>query len=466
VLIRRAELAGGLQRDVRLAGGRIAEIGDGLEPAPGEPTLDAAGGALLPGLHDHHIHLLALAAARRSLRCGPPEVRSAAALAAALRGAAPRDGWIRGVGYHDSVSGSLDRVVLDGLRAEVPVRVQHRSGALWVVNSAGAARLGLDAAGAVPGIERDASGVATGRLHRLDGWLRERLPSAAPDLAPLARELAARGVTGFTDATPGNGEAELGVFSEAIASGALPQRVVLMGSASLPDVQRDPLARGALKLILAEDALPAPEALAGAIADAHAEGRCVALHCVTRAELVVAVAAFAAAGAQAGDRIEHAAVAPPDVVQELAKLPLTVVTQPNFVRERGDAYLAEVEARDRPWLYRCRGWLDAGVSLGGGTDAPFGDADPWLAMAAAVARRSESGAVLAADEALSPERALALFTTHPSDPGGPPRALGEGASADLCLLGASWRVVRRSLASAPVRATFRAGEVVFRADAP
>jgi predicted amidohydrolase YtcJ len=174
----------------------------------------------------------------------------------------------------------------------------------------------------------------------------------------------------------------------------------------------------------------------------------------------VAVAAFAAAGARAGDRIEHAAVAPPEVAAELARLPLTVVTQPNFVRERGDAYLAEVESRDLPWLYRCRGWLDAGVSLGGGTDAPFGHADPWRAMAAAVDRASESGARLAPEEALSPERALALFTTHPSDPGGPPRAVAEGAAADLCLLDAPWREVRRALSSRHVRASFRAGEVI------
>ncbi len=237
-----------------------------------------------------------------------------------------------------------------------------------------------------------------------------------------------------------------------------------MGGAALPDVQSDPLARGALKLILTEDALPDPDELAETIACSHAEDRPVAIHCVTRAELVVAVAAFAAAGARAGDRIEHAAVAPPEVTHELARLPLTVVTQPNFVRERGDAYLAEVEPRDRPWLYRCRGWLEAGVSLGGGTDAPFGDPDPWRAMAAAVERRSESGVVLAADEALAPERALALFTSHPGDPGGPPRGVREGAPADLCLAAVPWRKLREDLSSRHVRVTFRSGQAVFRAD--
>lgn len=467
MLIRAAEVDG-TPWDVRLAGGRISEVARGLSPRPGEPVLDAAGGALLPGLHDHHLHLFALAAAGRSLRCGPPEVRDAASLAAALARAEPVDGWIRGIAYHESVAGELDRARLDALRSDVPVRVQHRSGALWCVNSAGAARLGLDEAAALPGIERDGAGRATGRLFRADAWLRERLgPGVPPDLAATGRALAACGVTGVTDATPGNGKEELGHFVAALRSGALPQRLVLMGSRELPPpASGDParLARGALKLILAEDALPTPEELVDEIVAAHAEERPVAIHCVTRAELVLAVAAFAAAGARAGDRIEHAAVAPPEVTAELARLPLTVVTQPHFVRERGDAYLVDVAPGDRPWLYRCRGWLEAGVPLGGGTDAPFGAADPWAAMRAAVERRSAAGVSLGADEALTPERALALFTTPADEPGGPPRRVEAGAPADLCLLDAPWRIARAELSSRRVRATFRDGEPVFRRD--
>ena len=55
-----------------------------------------------------------------------------------------------------------------------------------------------------------------------------------------------------------------------------------------------------------------------------------------RSELVFAVTALSAAGGRTGDRIEHAAVAPPDAVVLLADLPVAVVTQPNFIRERGD----------------------------------------------------------------------------------------------------------------------------------
>src|SRR5438105_1052736 len=102
MLLRRVELNGGGVLDVRLDHRCVTEMGRSLEPIAHEVVVDGHGGALLPGLHDHHIHLLALAAARRSIDCGPPAVCDAAALTHALRRAATEsaDGaWVRGVGY-------------------------------------------------------------------------------------------------------------------------------------------------------------------------------------------------------------------------------------------------------------------------------------------------------------------------------------------------------------------------------
>jgi predicted amidohydrolase YtcJ len=279
----------------------------------------------------------------------------------------------------------------------------------------------------------------------------------------VGRQLAENGVTGATDATPGNAAAELGLFAEAVATGALPQRLVVMGSPSLPEPSDPRIERGAVKIVLAEHDLPAFDTLCDEIAQAHASARPVAVHCVTRAELVLAVGAFAAAGARAGDRIEHASIAPPDVVKLLADLPLTVVTQPNFVRERGDAYAVEVESGDRPWLYRCRGFDDAAVPLGGGTDAPFGEPDPWAAMRAAVDRRTAGGLRVCPAEALDPERALALFTTRADAPGAAPRRVEVGAPADLCLLDRPWSRARERLSRELVAATIRDGRLLYRA---
>ena len=272
------------------------------------------------------------------------------ALAAALA-RAPGDDWIRGVGYHESVAGELDRDVLDRMLRDRPVRVQHRTGAMWVVNSRGAERLGLHDGELRKGLERGLDGRATGRLYRLDDWLRDRMgPREFPSLGAVGRRLASYGVTGLSDATPANGPDELAAFTAAIECGDLPQSLLVMGSAGLPRPEHPRVTRGPLKLVLAESELPSFGELCERIAAAHSDERPVAIHCVTRPELVFATSAFAAAGCRAGDRIEHASVAPPDAVSELAGLPLTVVTQPGFVHERGDAYLRDVERRDRPFL--------------------------------------------------------------------------------------------------------------------
>ena len=122
---------------------RIVDVGD-LAPHKGEQVLDAAGATAIPGLHDHHVHLRSAAAALTSARVGPAEVRGRDDLARALADAAVgSDGWIRAVGYHEAVAGPLDRDVLDEVSPPLPVRVQHRSGVLWTLNSAGLARVGL-----------------------------------------------------------------------------------------------------------------------------------------------------------------------------------------------------------------------------------------------------------------------------------------------------------------------------------
>lgn len=113
---------------------------------------------------------------------------------------------------------------------------------------------------------------------------------------------------------------------------------------------------------------------------------------------------------------------------------VTIVTQPNSILERGDRYLRDVDECDRPWLYRGRAFLTAGVPLAAGTDAPIGECDSWRAMQAAVSRRSVDGVLMDGAEALAPEQALALFLDPLPQPGGAPRRIHPGLAADLCLL--------------------------------
>lgn len=463
MLIRNAEIHGLGLAHLRIAGGKVAAIGRDLQARDDEAVLEAGGGALLPGLHDHHLHLLALAAALESVPCGPPQVHDAEELARALgRRAAetPGDGWLRGTGYHESVAGDIDRHWLDRVVPDRPLRIQHRSGRLWILNSCALERLQADADAP---LERLA-GRPSGRLYDADAWLRQRLGSRPPGLERVGALLARYGITGVTDTSQHNGPEELAHFAAEQARGHLRQHVLAMGDARLDGaVPSSDVTPGHFKVHLHEIDLPPFDALCDDIRRSHEAGRNVAIHCVTRTELVFACAALDTAGSRPGDRIEHASVAPPETLPALAALGLTVVTQPNFVLERGDLYLKEVDPADRPWLYRARGLLAAGIPLAAGSDAPYGDPNPWLALEAAVTRRTRNGQPLETGEALSPEQALALFTSPAHDPGAPPRRIEVGAPADLCLLDRPWAAAREHPGAVQVLATWRNGQPTWMA---
>jgi predicted amidohydrolase YtcJ len=140
---------------------------------------------------------------------------------------------------------------------------------------------------------------------------------------------------------------------------------------------------------------------------------------------------------------------------------VTVVTQPNFVAERGHEYANEVDADDLDVLYRCGTLFEAGIAVAGSTDAPFGIADPWRAMRAAVERRAEGGAVLGGHETIDARVALGMFLGDLHMPGGPPRAVAAGAPADLCLLHTPLRDALDALDASLVALTTACGRIVY-----
>lgn len=391
----------GRRTDVVLRDGRPA-----CEAIAGAEVVDGRGGALLPGLHDHHLHLLASAAAARSVDCGPPAVRDATSLRAAL--AAAPGPQVRGVGYHERVAGPLHRDLLDQVVPDRPARVQHRTGGLWVLNTLALREIGaLDA--------------TDGRLWRGDPRL---VPDAdAPDLRALGQELAELGVLGVCDATPELAAAAL----QLLVAADLPQQVLALGAPD--DWQGEAVARGPRKVLLGDEDLDW-DALLAALTSARLASRAVAIHTVTRASLVLALAALDEVGRVDGDRIEHAAVVPLELVPRLAGL--AVVTQPALAARRGDDYLRDVEEQDRPDLWRYGSLVAAGVRTAPSSDAPYGPLDPWEVLRQARDRRTPSGVELGSGEAVPVRVALDGMLSALDTPGGPPRSVA--GSTDLVLL--------------------------------
>ncbi len=398
--------------DIRVREGLIVEIGGGLEPQ-GEVLLSGSGAIAIPGLHDHHIHLRSAVAARHSVSCGPPSIQNAADLITALN-CAPGSGWIRGIGYHESVAGEIDRHWLDREGPDRPIRIQHRSGRLWHLNSQA-----CDQISGAPG---------DGRWLDSDAALSGALPRGAHDCAPLVRQLLDWGITGVTDATPRNDDAEAARLARDVA----PLRLIAMGN--------EERTCAPLKIHEHEYNLPSLESLARRIRGAHEAGRTVAIHCVTLAELMLALAAWDEVGAHQGDRIEHGAIIPEHAITRICDHSLAIVTQPLFPVARAAIYARDVDPRDRPDLWRLRSLIEAGVTVAAGSDAPFESANPWEGIRAAT---------LCEKEGITEHVALALYLRDSHDLVRT-RRLKAGAPADFVLLDAE----------RTIKATFLAGERV------
>jgi predicted amidohydrolase YtcJ len=415
--------------------GRIASVASNLAPESDDEVFDAQGGAVLPGLADHHIHLFALAAARHSI-----DVSGVTDLD--TFGVPVGPGWLRAIG----ASRTWTRRELDRAFADRPTRVQHRSGAPWMLNSAAVDRLGPE----LTYTERE-----SGWVWRDDARIRAALADSgergvsADELAALGRELAALGVTGLTDATPTLDEAGLGLLRS-----AMPQEI-----GSLSSEVASPLP---MKIVIADAHPPDFDALVAQFVAARDSGRAVAAHAVSSAALAMAIAAFDIVGAVPEDRIEHAAVCTDLAADRLAQLGVTVVTQPGLWRRRRSEFVDESEPSDVADLWRHGSLQRRGVRVAVGSDAPFGDRDPWQAVHDAATRPPVPAG---SDESVPPQSVLASLLAEAGDPAGTPRAVRVGAPADLVVLDGPRDTVLAQLQQTPrkpVRATLVGGSYCHR----
>src|ERR1700693_2191527 len=197
--------------DVEVLGDTIGAINPSGRTVQDCPSVDLAGRLLLPGFVDCHVHLLSMARHRRSLDLLAADVTDVAGLrdvlAEAAKGTAPGR-WIRAVNFDElsMTDGWLpNRPWLDRITRDRPVRIQHSSQRLDMLNSA--------ALTLIDGDKPEGDGRAYGGLrgkHPADEWTSSQ--ELLDDVAAVSRDLVAAGVTGIQDAGADNGRSELAVL--------------------------------------------------------------------------------------------------------------------------------------------------------------------------------------------------------------------------------------------------------------
>ena len=470
---------------VACANGRIVAVGTPEECARRLPAahrrIEAREATLLPGFVDAHVHVLAAAAAEAGPDVTPRSVANIPELLEALAEAAartPPGRWVRAAGYEELMLAEgrpPTRAELDRAVPAHPVRLIQRSGHAEVLNSRALALVGIDESTPEP------AGAVFGRSlddGRLDGLLigtADAIEAAMPPPDPAAVEAqvrrwaharAAEGVTTLVDAGVRNGPAEWATFERLLTAGAIPQRVVSMESVdalgTLPaEAAAGRLLRGETKLQPATFEGEAPDAgpLEAGVRAAVEAGRRVAMHAPTEPAVAASLAAFRATGAPPGQRIEHAPLLTPQLIEEIVALGAVVVPQPGLLNEVGGRYRQLLDAEQRERLHPWRALLDAGGALAFSSDAPISRASALEAVAAASLDRPPD---LAPGQAIAPLEALRAWTAGAADAAEleDRGRLREGALADLVLVDGP---LERDPASARVRLTVIGGEVAFEA---
>lgn len=483
---------------VAIVGDRIVAHGrfDDLKALVGPRTrlIRLAGSTVAPGLVDCHLHFMEGASAASGVsvaRC-----RTVPDLLADLRiaaGRTPPGNWLRAFGCDEALLQERrgpTREELDQSMPKNPLRLRHQTlHASWL-NSRAIALMGLEQAdfrppdGAV--LWRESSGRLSGLVVGMEEWLSARLPRVTEaELEARARffsrELAAAGITAFTDATVRNGPEDVAIFGRLVARGSIVQRLALMVGAHAIEGNGAALRRAAESAAVAVAGVkfmnPAQwelPRLIRAVANARSLEFDCAFHCTEVEELEAALTAIAASRERVTNRalaatrcrIEHGGLIPPDYPERIAELEAWVVTNPGFVYYRGAKYAGEPGLI--PYLYRAQSLAAAGVQLAAGTDAPVTPAKPLIAIASAISRISIEGYELALEERIDAPAALALFTASAAslsrlEAG----AIEPGRLADLIILPANPATLApTALLKLPVDATIIGGRVVYERGRP
>jgi hypothetical protein len=466
---------------VLVVAGRIAAVGNRelIAAHPEAVVHDLAGRTLLPGLIDAHNHLSI--AALHPLWADLGSVATVEELDAALRAQAAREpeaGWVRGVGWDETRAGLIpDRRALDTIGLDRPILVAHYSLHQGVVCSRGLDALGIGRTTPDPPggtIARGPDGEPTGLLVER-AWSEAHARSLAAyrepgrwgDLiAARARVLLAEGITCVHDAAcPPSAEP---VYRALAARGGLPISVLVMpsGEGLLHPAAADRLEGprtgegdeqlriGPIKLFADGGIAPAidvalqgervrygtsfpdlPERLHRAVR----HGFRIAVHAMGNAGLEAALDAFARAARERDHdhrfRIEHGTLASREQLARMAALGAIAVVQPGFVAHMGrlvEGFSFEPET----WL-PFGDMARAGVRLAASSDDPCAFFAPLRTSAHGVTRRTASGGILGAEQALPYEEWLGAYTAGAAYAGGQEAERGTitpGKRADLVVL--------------------------------
>jgi predicted amidohydrolase YtcJ len=215
-----------------------------------------------------------------------------------------------------------------------------------------------------------------------------------------------------------------------------------------------------------------PQNFKDAVRSLHDTGLQICVHCVGDAAVDLTLDAFEEAmeanpRPDPRHRIEHCILSTPQATQRMKDLGVVVSTQPQFIRLGGDAYAAMFGEERARRVIVTREWLDAGVPVALGSDAPT---TPWytpqVTLFGAVSRITFSEQTYEPEQCLTVQEALRAHTMgsayagHEEDIKG---SIEVGKLADLAVWNEDpYTAPQGRLWQIPINTTFVGGEIVYQ----
>ncbi|UCC75709.1 MAG: amidohydrolase [Anaerolineales bacterium] len=384
-------------------------------------TIDLAGQSVTPGMIDPHNHMQVYGLTTQWFAPFlPPDVRTPDDLRrklADLVAQTPEGEWIQG--YYLIIQGGLpSRKELDPVSPNHPVWLMQQGGHYGSANSLALELAGIDASTPDPVggvIERDASGEPTGVFynHRAMDVLRRVAPVPTTDMtrdyvATGQPAFAAEGVTTFHDNNV-RGVDTVGAYFDVDRAGRMAIRGRVFYTLEWPgDLDRALnqieyykgngfMEFGGFKFLLDGQFHMAychephngvrwdtptwqPQTFKDAVRALHDTGLQICVHCVGDAAVDLTLDAFEEAmnanpRPDPRHRIEHCVITRPESTQRIKDLGVVVSTQPQFIR-LGSLLWIDILGEERAARGMVlREWLDAGIPVALGSDAPT---TPWI----------------------------------------------------------------------------------------
>lgn len=457
---------------VAVRAGTITAVGReavGAVTGPGTEIVDLAGGLLLPGFVDAHVHPIEGGLERMRCDLTGGDTRDDYLGLVRRYSAGTSAAWILGGGWQLAafpgglpVAGDLDSIVSDR-----PVYLANRDHHGAWVNSRALEIAGIDAGTPDPPdgrIERDSAGAPTGMLHEGACLLVSRFIPANTDaelheaLLSAQRYLHSFGITGWQDAIVGDygNHSDTGdVYLDAARTGELTSRVVAAlwwdrnrGAEQVDDLVRR---RGELRherfqatsVKVMQDGIPenqtasmldpyvgatGPDATGHSFLDpAELTAAFVALdradfqihvHAIGDRAVRESLDAFEATRAANGPstnrhHVAHLQVVHPADIPRFAELDVTANLQAlwaTFEPQMVELNVPILGPIRSAWQYPFGDLRRAGTRLCAGSDWPVSTPDPWQALHVAVNRMLPAGAPDFTPEPFYPKQSLDLAT--------------------------------------------------------